>query len=248
MKKFYYVFFLVFFGFNSFGGTIRPDVLDDEYLKYGEKHKCVVQLMGKTEKGLTAYASAVVIDPHWVLTCAHVTNLIKNDMLIVIEDKKYKITKSISHEDFDDSKDLGVADLSLCYVEEEIKLDFYPSLYEENNELNKICSISGYGLTGTATTGPNKYDGKKRAGSNKISEINEDFLICDMSEKNFTQLEFLIAIGDSGGGLFINKKLAGINSSVAKPKDKKSNSEYGNESLHTRVSKYKSWILKNVKK
>jgi hypothetical protein len=113
------------------------------------------------------------------------------------------------------------------------------------DELDKICSISGYGSTGTGITGAVKYDDKKRAGSNKIMEVTDHLLKCDMSRQNPTSLEFLIAHGDSGGGLFIDKKLAGINSFVAS--DDKPDSSFGDESCHTRVCKYKIWLEENMK-
>jgi hypothetical protein len=60
-----------------------------------------------------------------------------------------------------------------------------------------------------------------------------------------TELEFLICSGDSGGGLFINKKLAGINSCVLAA-DKKPNSSYGDDAGHTRISKYVPWIKQKI--
>ena len=61
------------------------------------------------------------------------------------------------------------------------------------------------------------------------------------NNERMTELEFLIGSGDSGGGLFLDGKLAGINSCVLAI-DKKPNSTYSDESGHTRVSKYIDWI------
>jgi secreted trypsin-like serine protease len=55
-------------------------------------------------------------------------------------------------------------------------------------------------------------------------------------------LEFIIAPGDSGGGLFIENDLAGIHSGVIEDKINKGKSKYGAVSAHTRVSVYKDWI------
>ena len=60
-------------------------------------------------------------------------------------------------------------------------------------------------------------------------------------EREVIKLEFLISHGDSGGGLFINGKLAGIHSFVS-ASDKKADSSYGDQSGHTRISTYKRWI------
>ena len=69
-------------------------------------------------------------------------------------------------------------------------------------------------------------------------------LVCSASvhsDKNITKMEFLIASGDSGGGLFIDNKLAGINSCVMAV-DRSPQSKYNEESGHTRVSKFLGWI------
>ena len=58
-----------------------------------------------------------------------------------------------------------------------------------------------------------------------------------------TELEFLISPGDSGGGLFIDQKLAGIHSYVYAT-DGKSDSDYGDVGCSTRVSDYIEWIDK----
>jgi len=98
-------------------------------------------------------------------------------------------------------------------------------------------------------TGANNHDSKKRAGSNFIDRIEKDLLICSPSkrnDKNFTSLEFLIASGDSGGGLFIDTKLAGIHFCVMVT-GKNPQSKYGEESGHTRISNFIEWINENKK-
>ena len=101
--------------------------------------------------------------------------------------------------------------------------------------MNKICCIVGYGITGTGRSGGIKWDGKRRAGSNKITNIYKNMLMCDMSLEKPTQLEFCMASGDSGGGLFIDKKLAGINSCVFHD-DPKLIGKYNDDSGHIRIS------------
>jgi len=124
-------------------------------------------------------------------------------------------------------------------------LDFYPDLYETEDEVGKLCSISGYGFYGTFDTGAISSDENGRAGTNMIDYIDNDLLICSPSRPDrTTELEFIIATGDSGGGLFIEGRLAGINSCVL-ARDNKPNSSYTDESGHTRISKYKEWIRDN---
>ena len=130
------------------------------------------------------------------------------------------------------------------YFEKDLSLDAYAELYTDKDETGKICGIAGYGITGTFEQGSILSDSQKRGGSNRINYIDKHLLICNLTD-TYTPIEFLIASGDSGGGLFINQKLAGINSCVIAA-DKNPNSNYGDESGHTRISEYTQWIEETI--
>lgn len=227
-------------------GTIDPDTPDSKYIEYGKDFHSVVKLCCFDGKGLYC-GSAVVIDPHWIVTAAHIVENC-HSWTVTIGDDKYHIKSMVSHDDYESDK-FGIADIAIGYLENPIILDYYPELYEDDDEVGKLCSISGWGFTGTFNTGTKSHDGKRRAGSNFIDKTEKQVLICSPSKPNdkITQLEFLICSGDSGGGLFIDNKLAGINSSVI-GYDGKSNSTYNDESCHTRISLYRKWILETMKK
>jgi hypothetical protein len=231
-------------------GTRDPNVPDSKYLDFASKFVHTGTLTGNYDNDNNKFfgASAVAIDDHHILTAAHVVNK-ASACYFTIKGNKYCISEIIIHEDFNDNS-FGVCDIAIGYSEEPFGLDFYPKLYTDNDEVGKLCSISGYGFTGTFNTGANTVDGKKRAGSNTIDRILENLLICSPSNKNDstrTTLEFLIASGDSGGPLYINGELAGINSCVM-AEDKNPNSSYTDESGHTRISKFINWINKNKKR
>lgn len=234
----------------SYAGTIDPSIPDSQYTEYGSKFNCVVRVGGivkENDKELMFYASGVAIDDHHVLTAAHVVKGCK-ECFILIKDQKYFLSEVTIHKDFE--KEFGAGDIALGYSEESFDLDFYPSLYDTDDEVGKICSISGYGLTGTFNTGAIKLDDKKRAGSNIIDRTFSDVIVCNPSrrhEKGYTELEFFIASGDSGGGLFINNKLAGINSFIM-VEGRSPKGIYGEESCHTRISKFVEWIKENKTK
>lgn len=234
---------------SLFGGTIDPLTQDSKYTEYGSKYDCVVTIHGMYKNGELFSASAVVIDKRWILTAAHVVENADtcgihydNSIVILIDD-------IITHSDYKDSFSKG--DISICHLKSNLDLKFYPELYENNDEIGKTCSIVGYGGTGTFLTGVTSNDGKKRGGTNQIDAIYDDsMLVCSPSRSltdGRTELEFIIAPGDSGGGLFINEKLAGINSCVFAEK-RSPNSKYGDEAGHTRISKYILWIKENISK
>jgi hypothetical protein len=233
---------------SIFSGTIDPYTPDAKYIQYGSKFRCVVKMVGKTHDDKTYIASAVVIDKNWVLTAAHVVQGCESISIVDDVGKQYRLDKVIMHEQFDDNS-FGISDIAIGYSKEDINCNFFPELYDNKDEVGKICSIAGYGLTGNFNTGSFKSDGNKRAGSNMVDKIDRDLLICTPSahnSKDRTELEFIICHGDSGGGLFIDKKLAGINSCVIAD-DRLPNSDYGDESGHTRISTYVEWIKNHIK-
>lgn len=224
----------------SIAGTIDPNTPDSKYIEYGEKFNHVVKLCCLDGKGMSC-GSAVIIDPHWIITAAHVVENC-HSWTVNIKDKKYKISKMFINPKYDTNV-FGESDIAIGYAEDAIETEFYPALYEKQDEVGKICSIAGWGLTGNFKTGVKVSDGKIRGGSNFIDRTDKKVLICSPSKRNekFTELEYLICSGDSGGGLFIDGKLAGINSSVL-GYDGKPDSTYTDESCHTRISLYIDWI------
>lgn len=227
-------------------GTIDPSVPDSKYIAYGKKHECVVPIRGEvnveSEDGSVYHfkGSAVIVRPRVIITAAHVVQNTKN-AYIILNDKKIPVLFTVYTANFD-KKDFGSFDIAVGYLQEEAKIKFYPKLYDKTDELNKVCSIAGYGVTGTHRTGAIKTDGIKRAGSNIVEQIFNGMLLCGLKKSPSTSLEFLISHGDSGGGLFIDGKLAGINSCIMTTQNGTLNSDYNDESCHTRISTHKSWI------
>lgn len=225
-------------------GTRDPNTPDDKYVDYAKDFHYIARIMARdkdTDK--PQFASAVLIRPNWALTAAHVVHNTKDVAILMNDDKVFiKIPVVIQHKGFDPAKDPGFHDIALCYSEKDFGLEFYPPLHKKVDEEGQVCSISGYGLNGTFSTGITHADTKRRAGSNKIDRCERAVLICTPSKHNKTALEFLICMGDSGGGLFIGNELAGINSFVTSDLGKVPDSTYGTEAAHTRISLYYDWI------
>lgn len=236
-------------------GTRAPETADEKHVEFGKEFPAVVRIKlkcaekFKTPEGelLTVYqvGSAVIIRPNWCLTAAHIFNGAVGAPTIIMDDgSEIVAAKSVSHPDFNHDK-IGWHDIALVYTPQTFKLLKYPTLYEDFDELNKLATISGYGDAGTFHTGGGKYDHRRRAGRNMIDRVVFGMLTCTASPKESAlPLEFLIAPGDSGGGLFIDDKLAGISSFIAgkgKPTGK-----YGDEACFTRVSLYVPWVERQI--
>lgn len=230
---------------NLTAGTTHPSKKDEKYLEYGKQYKHVVELNCRKAEGEQLYlASAVIISPNWALTAAHVVKDM-NIAVIIKNKKEYNINKIIWHKDFKEEV-FGTNDIALLYTKDDFKMDFYLELYKQSDEIGSLAAIAGYGMTGDFNTGAIRYDGRIRAGTNEVERITENIIVCSASINNPSVLEFLTASGDSGGGLFINGKLAGINSIVFSENKSKTNSIYGNYSGHTRISKYVDWIKEKM--
>jgi hypothetical protein len=235
-------------------GTRDPDTPDSKYIEFGKKFPWVMRIRAVVQKAhrkiedadvdIVHYASAVVIRPHWVLTAAHVTAHTEKQA-ILRDSGEHPLTKIIQHPDYADDL-YGYHDLALCYSPKDFELEFYTPLYADSDEIGKTATISGFGWHGSFHTGGKTYDSQKRAGSNVISGIERNILVCDATPgANRTALEFLICPGDSGGALFIGNKLAGINSFLMAT-DKKPDGTYTDEAAFTRVSLYADWVESEI--
>lgn len=241
------LFLLLFLCSSLFAGTTDPNVPDSEYVEYASSLDYVVEIEGKCNDDTLFYGSAVLIDDHNFLTAAHVVENYKS-CKISVNRNEFLISRVISHPNFK-NENIGFADIAIGHSEKPFKIKNYPSLYNDTEEQNKICLISGYGMNGKFGTENSAlaFDRKRRAGSNMIDKIENDTLVCietNTGQDNHTSMEFMISSGDSGGPLFIDNKLAGINSvlttvkSSVEPKRRV-------ESAHTRISKFVKWIQEN---
>jgi hypothetical protein len=232
-------------------GTRDPDIADQRYLEYGKKFKSVVRFRSLGKEKEKHYASAVVIKPHWVLTAAHAVHETTEPAVLMNDDKDaYPIAYILPHQSFDFNAPTNQHDIALGYSEKDFGLEFYTPLYTNTDEVSKLATLAGCGLHGTFETGHVLVDTQRRAGSNYIERVQDSVLICDPSRNrsdNKSPLEFFIAPGDSGGGLFIGNKLAGIHSFVM-TRGRAPSSKYGEESGHTRVSLYVDWVESEIKK
>lgn len=230
----------------SFAGTTDPNTPDEKYVEFGKQFPFVVSLRNEIDcqkpeckKTHKQFASAVVIKPNWIVTAAHVVKDAR-DNTVIIDDKEHPLTYVVWHKDFEGAR-IGFHDIAVGYMPNPVMLEFYAPMNRDANEVGKAATISGFGMHGTFLTGCRDGDGKRRAGHNLVERAERAILICSPSRTNRFPLEFGIAPGDSGGGIFVGNKLVGINSFLMTD-DPKPDGSYGDESAFTRVSLYADWV------
>lgn len=218
-------------------GTIEDSVPDSRYVEYGRAFSTyTARFKGTAADGRTHSATAVLIAPRWALTAAHVAEGC-DGVTLTYGDRSQSIAEVLVHPEWADK--LGYADIALLQADADFGLTFYPPL-SDGGEVGKVASVAGYGVTGPLSFGHMLADGKLRAGTQRVDRIERNCLICDLTRRG-SVLEYGIAPGDSGGPLFVDGKLAGINSYTASPRSY-TRSQYGEESGHTRVAMYREWI------
>ncbi len=222
--------------------------------------------------GVGSYlGSSTFIEEDWLVTAAHVAwDLMSGEAssvtITTAGGLNYTVQSVYVHPNAaqyvsgDDVYDLNWAnDIALFKLSQDASgVSTAPRVYG-SNEVGYTGWGTGYGRSGTGTTGSTGLSGTYRVTANKIDDTagyDDRLLIMDFDNPNDTSdssmgtsspmhRESLIAPGDSGGGLFIEvngvMRLAGVHS-FGSATDGLINSDYGDTSGHVRISKHNTWI------
>lgn len=228
-------------------GTIDPKKDDAKYVEFGKKFPFVARLVCKPRGGGPEHdASCVLIGDRWAVTAAHVVDGMDEWVVITDDGARHELEGVSIHEGYRRG-DFSRGDIAVCRSKDDFDLDWYPPLYDGDDESGKTATIAGFGMSGTLLSGRTVLsDGTRRAGTNRIDDVKDGYIVCSTTDNPSSSLEFHIAPGDSGGGLFIVNSLAGINSHVSVSGSNPPKGVYGEESGHTRISEYRDWIAKET--
>lgn len=261
-------------------GTIRHDRDPQQYLDLAQSPafaSASLLRITRNEPGFTG--SGVLIGDRWVLTAAHLLEATR-DITVSVGGHEVAAEGWVAHPRFTGDFRKGY-DVGLVRLRESVTGVTPAPLNRSKREQNQIATFVGFGRTGDGLSGGqplDEVDFLARAGTNVIDGTVDlrlgfgkykprlagrvfvvDFDNPDDASTNVTgspdptDLEFLIAQGDSGGPVFIDDArlgvpvVAGIHS-FGEFLDERDDSDYGDVSGHSRVSVLRSWITKTMRR
>jgi hypothetical protein len=225
-------------------GTIEDGIPDARYLAYGSTFGAYTcRITGTEVAGNPAFATCVLIAPHWAVTAAHVVHEMTTCEVLTATGR-HRVNQIFVHSEW--TGEYGLHDIAIVHVAQPFGLAKYPALSDGTESLGTVVTAAGHGMTGRLSTGLQGGTAGLRAGTQRLHGFERSVWVCKI-ERGTTPLPICIAPGDSGGGLWGraadgSTRLIGINSAVSRYGGGKPRHVAGEESCHTRVSLYLDWI------
>ena len=215
--------------------VIRHDRDDADYRQRGEKFDAVV-LIHPAETG-------TLIDRRTVMTAAHVADGIagKTSPRVEVDGAEYRVTRIFLHPEWSGR---GTHDVALLRLDQSVRNVDPARLFRQDDEKGMQILLVGYGDSGTGLTGPEFKDDIKRAASNRVDDVDKNWLYFAFNApgEGATDWEGVSGPGDSGGPALIeengNLLVLGVSAYSFEGKP----GRYGTREAYTRVSTHASWI------
>jgi len=231
-------------------GVGRHDQTEAAYFELASAYESVGLIRGST--GYSGYlGSGTLVADDWVLTAGHVVDTAAS-LDFYIGGQRYQAADWIAHPQWDGNLGRGY-DIALVHLDRAVGGVDPAERYYGYGEVGAVGTSVGFGRGGTGDLGTSTGAGTKRAGQNVVDSFDPRSggrILTSDFDSPFglglpLDLEYMIAPGDSGGGLFLDSPagplLAGVHSFGA-AYDGTLNSDYGDLSGHIRVAAFNDWI------
>jgi len=255
-------------------GTVRHDVPDAQYTGLaGQSQFDPVGRMNWTDSNGTFISSGTLITPQWMLTAGHTVDTTASSRTFTVGGSSYSASIAIAHPNWTGDLTAGF-DIGLVRLDTPVTNVTPASVFGlalPSAFVGAVGTSVGFGATGTGLTGINAPAGTKRAGQNVVDGAGliagsttysgnilfSDFDNPDDPDDNlFTgsavplALEYLIAPGDSGGGLFFQDTngdwAVGAVHSFGLAFDGNLDSDFGDAMGSTAISPHWEWIQETI--
>lgn len=237
---------------------------DTGYARYVASESMFPSVFWLEQRSNRKICVATLIDAQWAITAAHCveeTDLRAHiaragEYVVQIAGIMSGIDAVVMHPNYAFRYEQGHAneevDLALLHFSEPLTMPVPMSLYREQDELDRVATLLGWGFFGVGTTGIQSDDGRFRKANNRVTEANGrlrfDFDDPRESQSLAVELEGLPGLGDSGGPALLQTadgwRIAGvaIGEIAAKSAPAGVQGLYGAVGVYERVSGHLDWI------
>ena len=243
---------------EAYGIIRRHDVDASAYLSFGamEQFHAVGEIGFRTPSGGFAGASAVLIDPNWVLTSAH---RISQDPDFNWEfrnnDVIHGIDEIIYHPGYDGHPNGNTGqDLALVRLSSPIHSVAHATLAQTSLGFGDQVALVGYGGIGDGLGNDWTFTTERWAATNNwdFRPNNSEYYttIFDSPENGALEMEGTTTNGDTGGGVYRFEngqwELVAIASHNLDVNGNGMFGDYGDLAKHTRLDRYMPWIQSTI--
>ncbi len=237
---------------------------DTGYSQYVASESTFPSVFWLEQRSLRKVCVATLIDAQWALTAAHCveeTDLRAHiaragEYVVQIAGLLTGIDRVEMHPNYafryDEAHLNEEVDLALLHLSEPLSSPVPMPLYREQDELDRVATLLGWGYFGLGTTGIQRDDGRFRQAQNRVSaaqgRLRFDFDDPRLPASRAVELEGLPGLGDSGGPALLETsegwRLAGVAVGEIAPQEAPPGVQglYGAIGVYERISGHLDWI------
>lgn len=229
--------------------VIRHDVASVEYEQFASQFKGIATFWGQFQGKSSVEGTGMLIAESWVLTAAHVANVLKPGAKVQIGADVYWVKRCVLHPDWRDQQFAN--DIALVELTKPTSLKEWPELYSQPDEQGLVVTFVGRGDTGNGLQGVTTADTKMRAATNQVIQAQGQWLRFSFDQgASALPLEGISGPGDSGGPALVRKDdiwyLVGVSSWQNAEPTQWQEGRYGVIENYSRVSHHLKWIRKTL--